>query len=59
VQHFSIIIFKILQALSNWLLIIARQAFSGVVKDFQVDLSQIATQGLLGKQLQYRFGHVF
>ena len=32
------IIFKVLQALSNWMLIIARQPFSGLAIDFQVDL---------------------
>jgi hypothetical protein len=40
VQHFPIILLKILQALSNWLLIIARQPFSGLAIDFQADLSQ-------------------
>jgi hypothetical protein len=53
VQHLPIIIFKILQVLSNWLLIIARQQFSGLVIDFQVDFSQNC------KQLQCRFGLVF
>jgi hypothetical protein len=43
----AIIIFKILQALSNWLFIIAGQPFSGLEEDFQADLSQncnLATQ---------------
>ena len=40
VQYFPIILFKILQPLSNWLLIIARQPFSGLAIDFQADLSQ-------------------
>ena len=39
VQYLPIIIFKILQALSNWLLVMARQPFSGLAIDFQVDLS--------------------
>jgi hypothetical protein len=56
VQHLSIIIFKILQALSSLLLIIASQPFSGLVIAFQVDLSQNCNQAninrLLGKQLQ-------
>jgi hypothetical protein len=40
VQHLPIIVFKILQALSNWLLIIAREPFSDLALDVQVDLSQ-------------------
>lgn len=39
-QHLPIILFKMLQALSNWLLIIARQQFSGLAIDFKADLSQ-------------------
>jgi hypothetical protein len=39
-QHLPIIIFKTLQALSNWLLNIARHPFLGLDKDFQVDLSK-------------------
>ena len=39
-QHLPIIIFKIPQALSNWLLIIARQPFSSLTIDSQVDLRQ-------------------
>jgi hypothetical protein len=37
VPHLAIILFKILQALSNEMLIIA---FSGLALDFQADLSQ-------------------
>ena len=39
VQHLPIL-FKILQALPNWVLIIARQQFSSLAIDFQADLSQ-------------------
>jgi hypothetical protein len=40
VQHLPIILLKILQALSSWLLVIARQPLSGLAIDFQADLSQ-------------------
>ena len=40
VEHLHIILLKILQALSSWLLIIARQPFSSLEIDFQVVLSQ-------------------
>jgi hypothetical protein len=61
VLYLPIILFKTLQALSNWLLIIARQPFSSLAIDFQADLSQTVTQTLrnihclLGKQLHLRF----
>ena len=40
VQYLTIILFKILQALSSWFLIIAKQPFSGLTIEFQADLSQ-------------------
>ena len=40
VQHLPIILFKIIQALSDWLWIIARQPFSGLAIYFQADLNQ-------------------
>jgi hypothetical protein len=41
VQYLQIFICKILQALSSWLLIIARQPFSSLAIDFQDNLSQL------------------
>ena len=38
VQYLPIILFKILQALLNWLLVIARQPFSSLAIDIQADL---------------------
>ena len=52
VQYLPIIIFKILQALLYWLLIIARQPFSSHAIDVQSDLSQnynSATQELCSR----------
>lgn len=40
VQYLHIFIKEILQALSNWLLIIARQPFSSLAIDLHADLSQ-------------------
>ena len=62
VQYLYIIIILILQALSSWLLIIARQPFSSLAIDFQADFKSKLTRPLmdiqcrLGKQLQCRFG---
>ena len=64
VQYLLIILFIILQDLSNWFLIIARQPFSDIATDFQEDLVKTVTQPqnihcLFGKQIQSRFDLVF
>jgi hypothetical protein len=62
-QRMPIILFKLFQTLSNWLLILDR--FSGLAKDLKVDLSQNYnsplrnTHVVLGRQLRRRFGLVF
>jgi hypothetical protein len=53
VQYLHIILKNVTQALSSWLLIIARQPFSSLDIDFQADLRQTVSRPL--RNLQYHF----